>query len=389
MTGPAAPRVVRVGALRLTNSAPIIVAHEFGFFADEGFEIALSIEPSWANVADKLAYGALDAALLPPPLAFAVSLGLRGVAAPLIIPYSISLGGNTITLASEAAAHVTAQASVAGGAATALAAWLKRQEASANLAIVHEYSTHSLLLRYWLASAGADAGRDYALSVVPPARTLEALRAKRIVGFCAGAPWGEIAARAGVGATVATSHDIWRNAPEKALGVRESWAEANPAALAGLMRALFRAARFCDAPENASYVAALLSRRAYLDVDSHAILSSMPGTLGGRTLSRFFSHAATYPWRSHALWFLDQMTRWGLIEKGLPLAAIADRIYRPDLYAAALAPVGASIPVAAQKREGAHDAPWLLPASPTPIAMGPDLFCDRAVFDPAAQAGEA
>ena len=156
-----------------------------------------------------------------------------------------------------------------------------------------------------------------------------------------------------------------------------------PAALAGLLRALYRAARFCDAPANAPYVASLLARRAWLAVDSHAILSSLPGTLG-RNESRFHAHAATYPWRSHALWFLSQMARWRLIEQGLPLQAIAERVYRPDLYAAALAPAGAPIPEADRKREGEHAAEWSLSASPAPIPMGPDRFCDGAVFDPEA-----
>ena len=68
---------LRLGALRLTDSAPLIVAQEFGFFADEGLDVALSMEPSWANVADKLAHGALDAAAILPPLAFAIALGAR------------------------------------------------------------------------------------------------------------------------------------------------------------------------------------------------------------------------------------------------------------------------------------------------------------------------
>ena len=69
----------------MTDSAPAIVAHEFGFFADEGLDVGLRVEPSWANVANKLAYRALDAAVIVSPLAFAVSLGLRGPAEPLII----------------------------------------------------------------------------------------------------------------------------------------------------------------------------------------------------------------------------------------------------------------------------------------------------------------
>src|SRR5207302_8578894 len=84
------------------------------------------------------------------------------------------------------------------------------------LGVVHAYSTHNLLLRYWLATAGLQAGRDVRLSVVPPARAVEALKSGQIAGFCAGAPWGEIAVRAGAGLNVASSDDIWRAAPEKA-----------------------------------------------------------------------------------------------------------------------------------------------------------------------------
>jgi NitT/TauT family transport system ATP-binding protein/nitrate/nitrite transport system substrate-binding protein len=370
---------IRIGLLRLTDSAPLIAAQEFGFFADEGVEATLSVEPSWANVADKLAHGALDAASFLPPLAFAVTLGLRGAAQPLVIPFMMSLGGDTITLERGLGAALREEAREIGTAA-ALAGRLKRG-IGAPLAVVHEYSTHSLLLRYWLACAGAIDGRDYELVVTPPARMVEALQSGRICGFCAGAPWGEIAERAGVGFTVATSHDIWRNAPEKALVLRERFVDENPEAAAGVLRALYRAARFCDAPQNAPYVAALLARRGWLGLDSHAILSSLPG--GGaaaRSVSRFHAHAANYPWRSHALWFLSEMKRWGLIDQKAPAEDLARRVYRPDLYEAALAPVGVAIPLADRKIEGGHAGPWSLPARPAPIAMEADIFCDGAVF---------
>lgn len=378
---PEAGAPIRIGVLRLTDSAPIIAAHELGFFADEGLDVALSIEPSWANVADKLAYRALEAAAITPPLAIAISLGLRGGPQPLIIPFALSLGGNTITLAKPLADAVKAAQERGSGVAEALAKSLKGLSPKPVLAVVHDYSTHNLLLRYWLATVGLVAERDFEIVVTPPARTLETLQAGRIQGFCAGAPWGDIAARAGAGATIATSNDIWRNAPEKALGVREAWANANPAALHGLLRALYRAARFCDAPQNAAYIASLLARRAYLAVDSHAILSSLPGTLGSQTVSAFHRHAATFPWRSHALWMHAQMVRWGLIGGDSALREAAAAIYRPDVYAAALAPRGAPIPTADLKREGGHAEAWSVAASPAPIAMEPDLFCDGAVFD--------
>jgi ABC-type nitrate/sulfonate/bicarbonate transport system substrate-binding protein len=371
---------IRIGLLRLTDSAPVIVAQEFGFFADEGLEAEVVVEPSWANIADKLAHGALEAASITPPLALAISLGLRGAAEPVMVPYGLSLGGNAVTVQRGLGEALREEARSAGM-AQALAARLKRG-AGAPLAVVHEYSTHALLLRYWLACAGAIAGRDYELLVVAPGHTVEALRSGRIAGFCAGSPWGEIAARSGAGVTIATSHDIWRNAPEKALAVRERWAQAHPQAVAGALRALYRAGRFCDAPQNASYVASLLSRKAWLGLDSHAILSSLPGTMGARAGSRFHGHAANYPWRSQALWMLQQMARWGLAAADADLGDIARRVYRPDVYAAALAPVGAPIPLTDMKREGGHAEPWRLPASPADILMEPDLFCNGAIFEP-------
>lgn len=381
---PAVPKL-RVGLLRLTDGAPVVIAHEFGFFADEGVEVELFIEPSWANIADKLTYGFLDAAVIVPPLAFAVQLGVRGAAQPLLIPYAISAGGNTVTLANSLSEQVRARAGAEGlTTVQALGTCLRTRRTT--LGVVHTYSTHNLLLRYWLATAGIEAGRDVTLTVVPPARAVDALSSGQISGFCAGAPWGEVARRMNAGTTVATSHDIWQHAPEKAFAVSARWAAAHPEALAGAIRALLRAAKFCDDPQNAAYTAALLSRRKYLDVDPHAILASLPGgTTAGNGANKgsvFFRGAATFPWRSHGLWFLTQMRRWGMIDDSIALRALAEQVYRPDLYRAAVAPLGEPAPVQNWKCEGAHDGPWMADAVPEALAMPADRFCNGALFDP-------
>jgi NitT/TauT family transport system ATP-binding protein/nitrate/nitrite transport system substrate-binding protein len=374
---------LRIGFLRLTDSAPAIVAHEFGYFAEEGVDAELLEEPSWANIADKLAYGFLDAAVIVPPLAFAIELGSRGISQRLVIPCNISMGGNTITLAAALAQRVREKADKDGHSIPQALADSLTGDEPLPLGVVHAYSTHNLLLRYWLATAGLQAGRDVRLSVIPPARAVEALKSGQIAGFCAGAPWGEIAARSGTGINMACSDDIWRAAPEKAFAVRERWAQEHPEALKGAVRALVRAGQFCDAPENASYTGALLSRQKYLGVDSHAILSSLPGgAIAQGNLSRFYRDAATFPWRSHALWFLEQMRRWDLIGN-VDTQSLAARVYRSDLYRAAVAPLGISVPAADSKSEGAHDAPWSLEAAPKPITMGPDSFCDGVVFEAA------
>ncbi len=327
---------MRIGLLRLTDGAPVIAAHEFGFFADEGVETELSVEPSWANIADKLAYGFLDAAVIVPPLAFAVHLGLRGAGQPLVIPHGISAGGNSVTLARPLAERVLAHARQRDvPIVEALAAELRG--AALTLGIVHAYSTHNLLLRAWLASAGIEAGRDVTLAVVPPARAVEALTAGQIAGFCAGAPWGEVARRAGAGLVVAASNEIWAQAPEKALAVRARWQAEHPEALAGAIRALRRAATFCDAPENAEYTAALLSRRRYVDIEPHAILANLPGGPLAERGCRFDGEAVTLPAPAGGLRLLAEMRRWGLISPDIDLDALVAQVYRPDLYRAATA----------------------------------------------------
>ena len=376
---------LRIGLLRLTDGAPVIAAHEFGFFAEEGVETELHVEPSWANIADKLGYGLLDAAVIVPPLAFAVHLGIRGVSQRLVIPYVVSAAGNSVTLSTALASEVQSRAKQdAVPLVAALASVVGGR--GVTLGVVHTYSTHNLLLRYWLDAAGIAIGPDVQLAVVPPARAVEALSSGRIAGFCAGAPWGEVARRAGVGAPVATSSDIWQNAPEKALAVRARWAEESPDALAAAIRAILRAAKFCDAPENAEYTAALLSRHKYVDVEPHAILADLPGGASPGKGCIFHRGATPFPWRSQGLWFLSQMRRWGLADPATDLRRPADEVYRPDLYRAAVAPVGESAPVDDWKIEGAHSRAWSLDGSVSPLDMLPDRFCDGVPFDPASAA---
>jgi NitT/TauT family transport system ATP-binding protein/nitrate/nitrite transport system substrate-binding protein len=368
--------------LRLTDAAPVIVAKENGFFAENGLDVSLSVEPSWANIADKLSYGHLDAAVILPPLAFAVTLGLRGVGTPLIVPMSLSLNGNSITVSREIA-DLLGTGGTPLEIGRRLAALLPPSRPRPRFAVVHAYSTHNLLLRYWLAAAGIDPDRDVELSVIPPADMVAALQDGQIDGFCAGAPWGAVATRLGVGATIVTSSDIWHNHPEKCLAIRADWAAANPALVDGLLEASLRGAQFCDSPDNADDIAAMLARDDYLAVDRAFIRTSLPNDDGSQKGSVFFASAANFPWRSHAAWILAGMAKWGYLGQTIDRVALARQVYRPDLFRDAALRVGLSVPTQDSKIEGAHGAPWLLDGEPTAIAMGFDSFCDGALFDPA------
>ncbi|GAA0573172.1 CmpA/NrtA family ABC transporter substrate-binding protein [Rhizomicrobium electricum] len=376
---------MRIGVLRLTDSAPAIIAQEFGFFAEEDVPAVLSVEPSWGNIADKLAHGFLDAAVILPPLAFALTQGLRGAPCHLIVPQAVNLGGNAITLSREVV-DALAPVSTSGSAAVLewsrhFAAWVHaRQDGPVRLAVVHQFSTHNLLLRYWLVAGGMDPDRDVAFTYIPPSRMVEALARGMIDGFCAGAPWGDIAAAETRAVNIVSSHGIWRNGPEKVFAVRQDFADKNAELLQAALRALLRAGQYCDDPDHAAAVAAILARPEYLAVSPQRVLTALPGAGPGERYwqqpgLRFFAHAATMPWLSHAEWYLRQMQRWGMLPAQIPVEDVAAAVYRPDLLRRAAQSLGISVPAIDSKTEG-HLKSWTLEGTSAPIAMEPDGFFD-------------
>ena len=96
---PAEKRALTVGFMRLTDSAPLVFAHESGLFARYGLDVALVREVSWANVRDKLVVGKLDAAHLLAPLPMMTSYGAGGIRANLLTGLALGTNGNAITIA--------------------------------------------------------------------------------------------------------------------------------------------------------------------------------------------------------------------------------------------------------------------------------------------------
>ncbi len=330
---PAEPRPVRLGMVRLTDAAPIVLAQTAGLFAAEGLAVHIAVEPSWANVADKLAWGLLDGAVMLPPLAIAMRLGLRGSPVNLIVPAGISRNGNAVTVATGLARAVLAD----GRPDPAIAAGRLR-DAMPNarplrLAVVHAFSTHDLLLRLFLEQGGIDP-MTADITVIPPANMPAALAAGQIDGFCAGAPWGGVAAEAGSGRMIAASSAIWPGHPEKCLAVRAAWSDANPEALLQLLRAVRQAGLRCDDPQEAASLAAMLARDEWVGVPAHLIQASLPGN-GGDDVdqSAFAARGAGLPAPDDARRFAREMARWRDIPPDAEARAAS--MYRPDLHAMA------------------------------------------------------
>lgn len=399
---PSDPARVRLGFVPLTDCAPLVVARERGFFRDEGIDVTLSREPSWANVRDKLAIGALDGAQLLAPMSLSTSLGIDGVDVPLIVPLCLDLNGNAITVSTALAERISEQLAEgappptidAVSAGLGLRAVIDADRRAGRpplvFAVVFPFSAHNYILRYWLAASGIDPDRDVRILVAPPPAMVAMLEQASIDGYCVGEPWNSLAAHRRTGRTLLASLEVWPGGPEKVLALRRDWAEEHPGSARAVTRALMRACHWLDIPGNRMEAVHLISGLSYVDAPVDVVAASMHGQLGdlhGRLravpdMHVFHRHAATFPWRSQAAWFVAQMIRWGQIEKPDGLARVIDDVYRPDLHREVAAGLGFPAPVIDWKSEGAHAGDWTLDQATAPIGMAADRFQDGAVFDP-------
>ncbi|MCH9809472.1 MAG: ABC transporter substrate-binding protein [Alphaproteobacteria bacterium] len=389
---------IRAGFIPLIDCAPLVVALERGFAEAEGVCLTLSRETSWATIRDKLAVSQFDIAHVLAPMPVAANLGLGPLPTPMIVPMALGTGANSITVSVELWGELQAYIkendfsalSAVEGLAQAVRKRCEKGQRLLQLGIVHPYSSHHYQLAYWLASGGIVPGRDVDLVVVPPSLMPAAIASGHIDGFCAGEPWGTVASSKSCGVILTTNAHIWRNSPEKVLGVREAWANRNSECVAALVRAILKAAQWCDEPENQNDLAALLARDDYVGKSIDLIhpclarrLKSGDGTLHPIDgFLNFASNAATFPWTSHALWFLSQMARWGQAELTSETIDVARTTYRPDIYRTAVAPLGIELPPANSKLEGALTAETLTGSPTGRLQLGPDNFFDGMTFDP-------
>ncbi len=390
---------VSLGFIPLTDAAPLVIADEFGWFAEAGLDVTLVREASWATMRDKVAVGALDAGHMLAAIPLATSLGVGGLKRAMIAPMSLGQNGNAITLSTALWAQVMA---VDAGAATdpliaaqALAAVVRRRAAAGQapltFASVFAVSMHAYQLRDWLILGGLDPETEVRHMVVPPPQMVAHLERGLIDGYCVGEPWNTVAVSRGLGRIAVSGHALWPAAPEKVLATSLEWATAHPQALASLMGAILRACRWLDAPANRPIAAEILARPDRFGLPVETIAPSLIGQIrfgiGEAPRSclgwhRYFDGAASFPWVSHAAWFLTEMLRWGQITHPIAIQATAADVYRPDLYRPVAHAHGVAYPTTDSKVEAAHDRPWTLSDASTPIAMAADVGLNARSFDP-------
>ncbi|MFT7220485.1 MAG: ABC-type nitrate/sulfonate/bicarbonate transport system substrate-binding protein [Candidatus Azotimanducaceae bacterium] len=266
---------ITLGYLRLTDSAPIILALELGYFDAMGLNVTLSQEVSWAAVRDKLAAGLLDVAQMLSPLPAMITLGLSGMRTPLINSLVLSHNGNAISVSQSLMKTLVPLKDNPD-------VWVPNTDQlkqTLTFAVVHGFSTHHLLLRRWLRLAGIDPDKDVNAIVVPPSQMVDSLARGLIDGYCAGEPWNTLASLEGAGCIAAAGISIWPDAPEKVLSTTSQWHNKHPNTHLLIRVALLKACEWLNDPTTRLNAVEILAKPEYLNLPPEALLPALSGRI--------------------------------------------------------------------------------------------------------------
>lgn len=393
---------ISVGFSPSVDSAILAVAAEKGFAADEGIRLSLIRKNLVEDIVESLRDGEMALAQLPATFPVLSALQTAGMPTGFCAPFTLSLGGVSLVVSrdlhkklEEAGAVGLSPSSVS----IALSRLCGRRRAQGvpvplKIAVESRYATSWYELRYMLAHCRIAVPSDVNIVISSPQAMPYLLEEGTIDGFYASEPFGSASILNGTGFMATTKSNIWHNAPEKVLAVSQEWADQNMHDLEALIRALYRAGQWCANASNIEELTGILAAPKYLGEDGDLILPSFTGFLSISDLQmleidEFFvtsGKAANFPWQSQALWYFNQMMRWGdcpaeLADDSVICEAVRDA-FRPDIFRKALKPVFAHVPSANLKMEGTLRQPVHVGSSRSGLVLGPDMFFDGRIFDP-------
>lgn len=360
---------LKLGFIKLTDIAPLVVAKEKGFFAEEGLNVTLEPQANWKVLLDGVVSGQLDGSHMLAGQVLASGAGI-GAKKKLVTPFSLDINGKGVTISNQVYQMIASSLPkgadgkvvhpVSAAVLKPVVAKFKADGKPFKMGMVFPVSTHNYVLRYWLAAGGLNpgfyipgdtagtTGAEVQLSVTPPPQMPATMEAGTINGYSVGEPWNQAAVKKKIGVPIIVDPDIAGTTGDKVFGLTEEFAKANPKTVEALTRALIRASMWLDADggKNRAEAVKMLASPKYVGADEAVLMASMTGkfTFGaGDTrdtpeFNLFYNQQASYPFYSDGIWFLTQMRRWGQIAESKPDGWYLDTIkavYRPDIYDAA------------------------------------------------------
>jgi len=369
----------KLGFIALTDAAPLVLAKEMGLFEKYGVPgVEVLKQASWGATRDNLVLGGaangIDGAHILSPIPYLMHLGKvtqNNQPVPMAVVARLNLDSQGISVAQG---YKDTGATIDATPLKAAFAQKQAEGKEVTVAMTFPGGTHDLWIRYWLAAAGIDPNKDVKTIVVPPPQMVANMKVGTMDAFCVGEPWNEQLVNQGIGFTAATTGELWPRHPEKALSLRADFVEKNPKATEAIVMAVIEAQQWADKMENKDQMAQILSKRSWFNVPATDVAGRLKGDINygnGRVAKatgqemKFWKDFASYPFKSHDLWFLTEDIRWGYLPATTDTRALVDQVNREDIWRAAAKAVGVA------------DA-----EIPTSTSRGPETFFDGRVFDP-------
>ncbi len=365
---------LKIGFIALTDCAPLVIAKEKGFFAEEGLDVHVAKEGGgWPGIQQKVISGEYDFSHALAGMPIAATLGINGNA-HLQALLSLDFNGNAITYGNNIIEEMEkygldkTQRPVS---AESLKKFIDAKRAKEgknyqplNFGMVHPVSTHNYELRYWMSASGIKPDQDCTIKPFPPPTMPSNLIAGNIEGYCVGEPWNSRIVLKGKGSALVTNYDIWNNNPEKVLQARADFVKKNPETTKAVMRAVIKAQKWLDTSwENREEAIKYLAKKNYVKAPKKVLQKSMSGTFlynkgvdsSNPMFNVFANNYAAYPYYSHGMWFITQMYRWGQLDKPVNMKEVIEKVYRPDLFAEVAAEVDYKLPPSPWKKDGVDE----------------------------------
>ena len=253
---PAASGPVRIGYLPITDAAPLLVAHNNGFFKDAGVEVEKpTMLRSWAQLIEAFIAGQVNVVHLLSPMTVWARFGSK---VPAKVVAWNHVGGSGLTVLPE----INDLKSL-GGKTVAIPFW---------------YSIHNVVLQAMLRDAGLEpvsrkqgqpAANEVNLVVMAPSDMPPALASRNIAGYIVAEPFNAIAETMGIGKVLRFTGDVWRNHACCTVFMHERDLEQRPEWSQKVVDAIVRAQLWIR--DNRAETAQLLSKEGVNRYTPHAL----------------------------------------------------------------------------------------------------------------------
>jgi nitrate/nitrite transport system substrate-binding protein len=415
---------INIGFVPSIECLPLIVAKDKGFFKEQGLTVNLVKFDTWDALKEGISKGKIDVAeaLFALPLWSHVSKDKS----PLIALMGLNLNGGSVGMSKKLwdkglrpstkfnyrqeyselyNGYMRSRKNVVEKAGSSKDQDKEKNEKNKEketgfpiFAIDHPASMSHYLARYWLATMQIAPDRSFKFQVMNEKDLRAGLRSGKVEAYTTEESVQQQLIKEKLGFTSYVNRDIWRGHPDKILTTTASWAKQNPIATKAIIASVLAACQFCDLErfrkeeeKKPITLGQQLVKPEYLPgADAKSIKALLTGNYQYEAIDtkkpikvpmtdfNIFHYVdktnylnepnhANFLWKSHAVWVLTQMVRWGqlnLAEYPKNAEDLINAAYGLDAYKEVAKAVGLNIPAESSRKE-------------TTTA-----FIDKTIFDP-------